>query len=77
MERYTMLLDWKSQYCQNDYTTQGNLQIQCVLSCCSLVCLFVPMGYSCPGSSVHGILLARILEQIAMSSSRGSSPPRD
>ena len=24
-----MLLDWKSQYYQNDYTTQGNLQIQC------------------------------------------------
>ena len=24
-----MLLDWKGQYYQNDYTTQGNLQIQC------------------------------------------------
>jgi len=22
-------MDWKTQYCQNDYTTQGNLQIQC------------------------------------------------
>ena len=31
MERYTMFLDWKNQYCQNDYTTQGNLQIQCNL----------------------------------------------
>ena len=29
MERHTMLLDWKNQYYQNDYTTQGNLQIQC------------------------------------------------
>jgi len=29
MERYTMILDWKNQYRQNDYTTQGNLQIQC------------------------------------------------
>ena len=29
MERYTMFLDWKNQYCQNDSTTQGNLQIQC------------------------------------------------
>ena len=29
MERYTMLLDWKNQYCENDYTTQSNLQIQC------------------------------------------------
>ena len=26
---YTMLLDWKNQYCQNDYAIQGNLQIQC------------------------------------------------
>ena len=29
-----------------------------------------------PGSSVHGILQARILEWVAMSSSRGSSRPR-
>ena len=29
MERYTMLLDQKNQYCPNDCTTQGNLQIQC------------------------------------------------
>ena len=28
MERYTMFLDWKNQYCKTDYTTQGNLQIQ-------------------------------------------------
>ena len=24
-----MFLDWKNQYCENDYTTQGDLQIQC------------------------------------------------
>ena len=29
MERYTMFLDWKNGYCENDYTTQSNLQIQC------------------------------------------------
>ena len=29
MERYTMFLDWKNQYCENDYTTESNLQIQC------------------------------------------------
>ena len=29
MERYTTFLDWKNQYCENDYTTQSNLQIQC------------------------------------------------
>ena len=28
MERYTMLLDWKNQCCQNDHTTQSHLQIQ-------------------------------------------------
>ena len=31
------------------------------------------MGCSLPGSSVHGIFQARILEQVAISSSRGSS----
>ena len=24
-----MFLDWKNQYCENDYTTQSNLQSQC------------------------------------------------
>ena len=28
MERYTMFLDWKNQYCQSDYTTQSDLHIQ-------------------------------------------------
>ena len=28
MERYTMFLDWKNQHCENDSTTQSNLQIQ-------------------------------------------------
>ena len=36
-----------------------------------------PMDYSLPGSSVHGIFQARILEQVAISYSRGSSWPRD
>ena len=39
--------------------------------------LFNPMGCSLPGSSVHGILQARILEWVAISFSRGSSPSRD
>ena len=33
------------------------------------------MDCSLPGSSVHGILQARILEWVAIFSSRGSSPP--
>ena len=35
------------------------------------------MNCSPAGSSVHGILQERILEWVAMPSSRGSSPPRD
>ena len=35
-----------------------------------------PMDSSSPGSSVHGILQARILEWVAISSLRGSSQPR-
>ena len=36
-----------------------------------------PMDCSPPGSSIHGILQARILEWVALSFSRGSSRPRD
>ena len=36
-----------------------------------------PRGCSPPGSSIHGILQARILEWIAISFSRGSSRSRD
>ena len=59
---------------------------------CVCVCVFVgagglvakscltfcdPMDCSPPGSSVHGILQARILEQFAIPSSRESPQPRD
>ena len=27
-ERNIVFLDWKHQYCENDYTTKSNLQIQ-------------------------------------------------
>ena len=42
---------------------------------CPTVCR--PMDCSPPGTSVHGILQARILEQVAMPSSSRSSRPRD
>ena len=35
------------------------------------------MDYGLPGSTVHGIIPVRILEWVAISSSRGSSQPRD
>ena len=45
------------------------------LQSCPTLCN--PMDCSPPGSSVHGILQARVLEWVAISFSRGSSPPRD
>ena len=36
-----------------------------------------PVDYSPPGSSVYGVLQAKILEWVAMPFSRGSSQPRD
>ena len=43
----------------------------------SCLTLCDPMDCSPPGSFVHGIFLARTLESVAISSSRGSSWPRD
>ena len=50
--------------------------------CCCLVTqlhsnLCNPMDCRPPGSSVHGISQARILERVAISFSRGSSQPRE
>ena len=45
--------------------------VHSVASCCG------HMDCCPPGSSVHGILLARILEWVAISYPRGSSQPRD
>ena len=46
-----------------------------LLQSCLTLC--DPMDCSLPGTSVHGILQARILEWAAVPSSRGSSRPRD
>ena len=45
----------------------------CTKSLESCLILCDPMDCSPPGSSVHGILQARILEWVAMPSSKGSS----
>ena len=59
-------------------TTSGNSnQKRHVLSCSVMPTLCNPMDCTPPGSSVHGIFQARILERAATSSSRGSSWPRD
>ena len=46
-----------------------------VIQSCPSLC--DPMDCSPPGSSAHGISQARTLEWVAISFSRGSSPPRD
>ena len=53
----------------------------CVCMCAKSLqlCLTLcdPMDCSLPGSSVHGILQARVLGWVSKPSSRGSSPPMD
>ena len=48
-----------------------------LLKVLSHVQFFVTLDYSLPGSSVHGISQAGILEWVAISFSRASSRPRD
>ena len=59
MEKYTMFMDWKNQYSENEYTTQSNLQIQCnryqaqfssVTQSCPILCDL--MNQSMPGLPV-------------------------
>ena len=53
------------------------LCLKSVLVTQSCLTLYNPMDCSPPGSPVHGILQARILEWVAISFSRGSYRPRD
>ena len=56
------------------------LHIRCAGACSviqSCLTLCNTREYSWPGSSVHGIFQARILQWAAISFSRGSSQPRD
>ena len=59
------------------YVTQLERKKVKVLVTQSCLTLCDTMDCSPPGSSVHGILQARILEWVAISFSRGSSQPRD
>ena len=65
------------------WSYSGSLLVSVTLASdlCMYVCLVLtlcdPMDCSLPGSSVHGIFQARILEWVAIFSSRGSSQPKD
>ena len=61
-DKFCLFLDWEM-----------GASCMCAKSFQSCPTLHDPMDYSQLGSSVHGILQARILEWAAMPSSRGSS----
>ena len=59
------------------YVSQAHKNIACMCAKLIQLCptLWDAMDCNPPGSSVHGILQARILEWVAVPSSRGSSDP--
>ena len=61
--------------CLQILSNSGKGSVSEVTQLCPTLC--DPVDSSPPGSSVHGILQARILEWVAISFSRGSSQPRD
>ena len=63
-----------TKYQLNLFMTTMKNESEVAQSCLTLC---NPMGCSLPGSSVHGIFQARILEWVAISFSRRSSWPRD
>ena len=69
--------------CELPFATLGDLLLNLLhwqansLLLCHLGSLCDPMDSSSPGSAIHGIFQARILEWAAISFSRGSSQPRD
>ena len=69
-------IEYKSSY-SNEQKRIKCLPVACMLSRFSRVWLCNPRDCSPPGSAVHGILQAGILEWVAIPFSRGSSWPRD
>ena len=57
------------------YTQEVKVKESEVAQLCPVLC--DPMDCSLPGSSVHGIFQARVLEWGAIAFSTGSSQPRD
>ena len=75
----TLLIDWTELNCTEHYQKvySWDLEVVCAKSLQSCPTLSDPMDCSPLGSSVQGILQARILEWVAISFSRGSSQRRD
>ena len=74
---------WQIDYKRAKEAMRQGDQLRCVVNCvhakllqwCLTLCS--PINCCPPGSSVHGILQARILEWVAMPFSRVFSQPRD
>ena len=78
----TFVWDWvvgRVTHCFHWDFSQASGNFCCCYLSCSVVssCFATPLDCSPPDSSVHGISHARILEGVANSFSRGSSPPTD
>ena len=70
----SVTLFWISEHSGTGLSNIPKVKVKVTRSCLTLC---NPVDCSPPGSSVHGILQARILEWVAMPSSGGSSQPRD
>ena len=67
---------WTFKLCENK-TVGGSIEDSFRAQTLSHLYSATPWTVAQPGSSVHGVLQARILEWVAISSSRGSSQPRN
>ena len=81
--QWTMKQSWEQQCHESKEEEKEELNISKSMGVCLLLAQSCPTLHdptdpcSPPGSSVHGILQARILEWVAISFSKGFSWPRD
>ena len=68
-------MSWAVLAIPTDFLFMASLVVVLFAQSCPTLC--DPMDCNLPGSSVHGILQARILEWLAIPFSRGSSWPRN
>ena len=73
MSEYLMKFSWMGSHEHPENKLIWEVKVFVAQSCLTLC---RPMDCSPPGSSVHRILQARLLEWVAISSARGSSDPK-
>ena len=90
--KFSGIMEWFAiPFSRRSFWPRGQIQVSCITGRFFIIwatreagevaqsCLTLcdPMDCGLPGSSIQGILQARILEWVAISFSRGSSQPRD